>query len=603
MSGGGGDALDLLVVANYDGSDATATRDFLFGFNAYSRHRFHYVLDSRRLGPELDLDLFDGVLVFWSASLVRPHLDAALRQRLRAARGLKVVLLQDEFQDVDLRVARLAEIGAQVIYTCVAERDHEEFYPAAQLPTLAARHTILPGYVPARLANHRAAHPSCVRPLDVGYRSRAPPFSLGDLARHKVWMSERLGPACRARGLRVDLSVGELDRLYGAAWVRFLSRARCVLGSPSGASVIDRTGEIRRNTERHLARHPASSYEEVRTRFFAGLDGRLAIDTVSSRVFEATALGCALVQVRGDYGGVLEPDHHYLAIAADYGNLDEVVAKIADAGFCRAMAATAHRELVASDRYSYRTFVQEFDAQLARHAAPRRGRGRRLAGFHLRRSLLHGQPFLPAGAGCVVVPLPLPLLTAGLRSLPVDHLPTGPVVGRLLRHPRGFVDKLRAFGGLLLRRPPARALLRQLLAGAAPVALARLVEDLLKLAVVADARRGALRSLEPFFVDVAFEAETGSLWLISRRPVPDPRRAPMRAPLPRGPQVRQVIWDHSEIGAEVTYFTGRRRPHTLSIGTGGVYRCEALATLCRAAPGTAVTQVLAFLGVGGAEEG
>lgn len=602
-----GPALDVLVIAAYDGADAWAIRDFLFSFRAYSRHRYHYVLDPRRLGPEVDLAAFDVVLLFWSASLLGPAVGEALRDRLARCAALKVVFAQDEHQDVALRVARLAELGAGVVCTCAAERDHEAFYPARRLPRLEGRYTVLPGYVPAYLEDHpawrRAAAGTRRRPLDVGYRSRAPPMWLGDLARHKVLVAERLGAACGDARLRTDLSVRELDRLYGAAWLRFLARSRCVLGSPSGASVVDLDGTIRRDCARHLARDPDAPYAAVRSRYFAQRDGALAIDTVSARVFEAAALGCTLVHVAGAYGGVLEPGRHYLPVAPDYGNLDEVVAGIGDHGYCRELAAHAHRDLVASGRYGYRRFVAGFDAILARHAR-RRSAGRRpAAAFHLRRAALHGQPFLPVGAGCAVAPLPLPLATAALRRLPLARVPAGPLLRRVVRHPRGFADRLLGLTRLLASEPPARALLRARRLAATPPATWRLLEDLLKLAVAVRARRVSRSAPQPWAVDLELAAEDGVLWLVSRAAAaPAPAAEPDAAALVAA-RVRKVVWDHARVGCEVTAAVGRRRVATFSLGEGGVYRCAAISSLCRDAGERVVPVLASWLGAPGARRG
>ena len=303
--------LAVLVLSTFDGSNASAIADFLFSFNAYSRHRYYYVFDCRRL-DDVNFSAFDVVLVFWSAPLLGPDLGEGVRARLRAVRALKVVFLQDEFGDVRRLDAALAEMGAQVLFTCAAERDHETFYPSSAIPSLLARHTVLPAYVPEAIVNRPGFGRE--RSIDVSYRSREAPYYFGDLAQHKRLLADRFEQPCRERGLRTDISVRELSRLYGSAWVRFLSDCRCVLGSPSGASVIDFSGTIRKECERHLARHPEATYEEVKGRFFADLDGRVVIDTVSARVFEAVALGCTLVHVEGEYAGVLEPERHYIPI-------------------------------------------------------------------------------------------------------------------------------------------------------------------------------------------------------------------------------------------------------------------------------------------------
>ena len=130
--------------------------------------------------------------------------------------------------------------------------------------------------------------------------------------------------------------------------MKFLRDCRCVLGTSSGASVVDFTGEIRRACERHLALRPDASYPDVKARFFADADWKVVIDTVSPRVFEAAALGCTLVQHEGLYGGILRPDEHYICVRRDYSNAADVIDRVQDRGFCREMAERTHRDLIAS---------------------------------------------------------------------------------------------------------------------------------------------------------------------------------------------------------------------------------------------------------------
>src|SRR5262249_31049313 len=151
-------------------------------------------------------------------------------------------------------------------------------------------------------------------------------------------LAQRFPAIAEAHGLTHDISIREHDRLYGRRWISFLLASRCVLGSPSGASVVDFTGRIRRDCDRYLTLHPEASYAEVKAKFFAEVDGKVVIDTSSARLFEAAALGATLVHIEGLYRGMLVPDVHYIQVARDYGNVAEVVDRIKDRAFCAALA-------------------------------------------------------------------------------------------------------------------------------------------------------------------------------------------------------------------------------------------------------------------------
>lgn len=236
--------LRILVLSTFNGRSADVIRDYLFAFNAYSRHRYFYVFDCGDLDDDFDFRAFDVILIFWNVDLLGSDLGRPARERIRAAPALKVLFLQDEYRDVRPMNAAMRALGIQVMFTCVADADHETFYPRSLVPSLEATYGVLTGYVPAYL--ERRPRPSAeTRPLDLGYRSRDTPFWLGDLGREKRIIADRFQAISAAHGLRADISVREVDRLYGGRWVSFLRRSRCVLGTASGASVVDLTGEIR----------------------------------------------------------------------------------------------------------------------------------------------------------------------------------------------------------------------------------------------------------------------------------------------------------------------------------------------------------------------
>lgn len=387
--------LKILVLSTFDSRNANVIRDFLFSFNGYSIHDYYYIFDCRILDEHTDFSIFDVILVFWSLYLPGLELSEEAQDKIRQSRALKVLFLQDEYRDVRLFNQIMSQLGVQVMFTCVAEKDHEVFYPQRLIPSLQATYTVLPGYVPAYLEAYQFA-PQNSRPLDISYRSRIVPYYLGDLGQEKKIIANRFQEIARTHGFKSDISVQEQDRIYGNRWIRFMKSSRIVLGTPSGASVIDFTGEIRRNCEDYLILHPEATYEEVKQKIFAEEDWKVVIDTVSPRIFEAAALGCTMVMHEGYYAGILQPGKHYIAVRKDYSNINEVVDQMRDKNYCRQLAQQAHRELVASGEYSYRTFIQRFDQILSRHVnQPIAVHSFSKAAFYARNYLKYGETIIP----------------------------------------------------------------------------------------------------------------------------------------------------------------------------------------------------------------
>ena len=596
----GEERLKILILSTYEGMDANAVRDYLLSFRLHSRHDYYYVLDCRRLDGRLDLRPFDVIVIFWDVFLLGPELADVVRAQIARAPAVKVVFLQDEYRDVRAVNQAMAELGVRLAFTCVAEADHRVFYPAEAIPTLEGLYTVLPGYVPRYLEETRL-DVAAPRAIDIGYRSRAMPFYLGDLGQDKTVIAERFQALARAQRLVGDISVLERDRLYGRQWVKFLRECRCVLGTSSGASVVDFTGEIRRACERHLALCPDASYPEVKARFFADADWKVMIDTVSPRVFEAAALGCTLVQHEGLYGGILRPDEHYICVRRDYSNTADVIDRVQDRGFCREMAERTHRDLIASGRYSFQAFARWFDGVLDKHVPGRGGEGPVSAiRFYGEGYLRRRQAIVPWGTGFVVTPSAQ--LVHHLARLALERLPRarrGPLMSRLIHNPAGIARKGLAVWRLLRRDRGLRYILavyRRQPGLRRAVRLHAVLDDLLRLDLVLAARRGTLRSRQPFTVEWEFDPVEGALVAVSARaPAGGGGPAARAEPNLAGPvlvpqaldalaqrRVRALVWDHAAVAQQVVCQVGRSRWLTFTLGPGGVYRFRALEQLYQA---------------------
>ena len=593
------------MLSTFDGTDANVSRDFLFSFHAYSRHAYRYVFDCRTLDARTDFSAFDVILVSWSVDFLAPELSEAARERIARSRAVKVLFRQDEHRDVRAVNEAMRQLAVDVVYTCAAERDHDVFYPSAVVPSLRAVHTVLPGYVPGYLESFTP--PSGPRALDVSYRSRVMPFYLGDLGQEKRVIAERFQPIAARHGLRADISVREQDRLYGRRWLDLLRASRCVLGTASGASVIDFTGEIRRDCERYLALHPEATYEDVKARFFADVDGKVVIDTVSPRVFEAAATRSTMVHHEGAYGGILEPDRHYIVVKRDYANVSDVVDRIKDHAWCRRVAAQAHEDLVASGRYSYRAFAAMVDAHLAQDVG-RPAASRRVSpvAFYARNYVRHGQTIVPWRQTFLVVPsadLAFEMARRVLARAPRARF--GPSLSRLVQNPKNFLVKATVTWGLALTTPPLRRLLRAFVRARADGGTTRLfdvLDDLRKLWLVHQSQTGRLVTRQPFVLTFDFDASSGTLTLRSRAPIrgedrPSSLPSDADAALAAG-AVTLLVWDHSALGHQIVYLAGRRRWMTAGLGPGGVHRFDAVSTLYRSSPRRIAGALRSLLGSG-----
>src|SRR5207248_9476959 len=165
------------------------------------------------------------------------------------------------------------------------------------------------------------------------------------------------------------------DAVLGDRWFPFIASARAVLGSESGASAIDRRGELVAAERAMLAEQSGLTFEEFDAAMPAGWDGQLP-GSVGPRHLEAAAARTCQVLVEGSYDGILEPEVHYLPVRADGSDVADVVERLADHKLVEATATRAYADLVLSGRYGYAALA----AHLERVLDEERPAGRQPAG-------------------------------------------------------------------------------------------------------------------------------------------------------------------------------------------------------------------------------
>jgi hypothetical protein len=149
-----------------------------------------------------------------------------------------------------------------------------------------------------------------------------------------------------------------------------------MLGVESGASVFDFTGQIQARVEKYLAIHPDADFEEIQGRFFRAEEGKIRLNQISPRCFEAAALRTAMVLYEGEYSGILKPWRHYIPLKKDFSNFGEVLDAIRDVDRLQALASRTYDEIACNAQYSYATLAAQTDDVIERIAAQKGHRGR-----------------------------------------------------------------------------------------------------------------------------------------------------------------------------------------------------------------------------------
>ena len=256
------------------------------------------------------------------------------------------------------------ELGIDLVFTHVSPQHIPEVW-GRYTPRARAIFN-LPGYVDDGLlsAAHRFALPDEARDLDVSYRGRPLPPHMGAGSQEKRVIGERFKELAAATSLRVDIETSEVDRLYGDAWYRLLGRSRATLGVESGVSFMDLEDECHAEYLRYRQEGREPTLEELQAGALGRWDGNIPYRTLGPRHFEAAAFRICQVLFDGEYSGAMQPMVHYVPLAKDFSNFDEVVAIIQDPEQRRRIADRAHQDLIASGRYGYAGLIELVDREL-----------------------------------------------------------------------------------------------------------------------------------------------------------------------------------------------------------------------------------------------
>lgn len=342
---------------------AATCRDHFFAFKRYSKFQVHEVSNLGGFPPWIRLEDFDVLVIHYTIYTIMEHyLMPETVEKIRNFKGIRVLYIQDEYRRINQIKDKMRELKIDLLFTCVPEEEIEKVY----FDVPAKKINVLTGYVPEKLAKTRSPQVHG-RSIGVGYRARKLSAWYGALAQEKWQIVDSFKanfPAHAKAKYSLDLSYHEEERLYGAKWDRFLKDCRTVLGVESGASVFDFTGEIELEIEAYERSHPNATFEEIRDKFLTDIDGKIRLNQISPRCFEAACLRTPMILFEGDYSGVLKPWRHYIPLKKDFSNIDEVCAKIDDTEFLQKMADITYDEVALNPEFSFRAMIEKFDREV-----------------------------------------------------------------------------------------------------------------------------------------------------------------------------------------------------------------------------------------------
>jgi hypothetical protein len=158
-----------------------------------------------------------------------------------------------------------------------------------------------------------------------------------------------------ARGLRCDIRAGRWSRMPRDQWAAFLNRSRTLIGAESGTYYLNQKGALLdRARTYNLKERQNATFDEVFTKFFAGVPRGVSGKSISSRHFEAIGTKTCQVLIEGDYNGILKAGEHYIPVRPDLSDIDEAIRALRDPAYCRAIAERTHDLAMSAHTYDRR---------------------------------------------------------------------------------------------------------------------------------------------------------------------------------------------------------------------------------------------------------
>ena len=557
--------LSILLLCDNDKKHANTILEHIGAFIKFSKHDVH-IFNPRgnKFNKSLDLNEFDVVVIHYSLVIISDHyLAPDFREKIRYFRGLKIQFIQDDYRWVDKISEMMRYLGINVLFTLVP-RDRISAVWEERLPGVVQFST-LAGFVPDGIASLETV-PIESRPVDVGYRGRILPYWLGWLSQEKAWIAQGFLERAAKYGLRCDIAWREEDRIYGRDWYRFISLCKATLGTESGASITDFDGTIEQQVKwylqvkKYLMNNSEADFFEIHREILEPHEGNVMMNVISPRIFEAISLRTALILFPGEYMGIIEPWVHYIPLEKDYSNMAEVVEKLSDTKFLQEITERAYADVVASNRYSLRTFIQEFDDVVTKLGKP------------------HGKSFKIRYR-----------FSKFERYLYQSIKPFMKVVAKIFRR-LGVCIGLKE----MLRNPALRKLLFKHVSNTRAwreVPLEKFLRELVLLDFLRRVQLGRESGNNHFKILTIQDFKKHELVFISQ-PETDAIRLDIQGNFVNyvdssftwtdleyvinNGGVKQILWDHSALGTTINYPIGRSRSITIKVGSNGIEKFDSL---------------------------
>lgn len=198
------------------------------------------------------------------------------------------------------------------------------------------------------------------REIDIGYRSYEAPWYLGNM--EKTEIAEYFLSNSARLGLSIDVSMDPAKRFDAKRYAAFLNSCRGQIGTESGGDYFELTDATRNRVNAYMKANPRAAWHDVKSRFFDTYGNSMPMRIISGRQVEAAACKTVQILFDGRYNDYFQADEHYIPLKKDFSNIEDVVRKFRDVGYCERLVDKAY-DVVMSE-LTYGRLIEKFSSAL-----------------------------------------------------------------------------------------------------------------------------------------------------------------------------------------------------------------------------------------------
>ncbi len=164
--------------------------------------------------------------------------------------------------------------------------------------------------------------------------------------------------------MKYNISTNIKNTFLGDDWLKFLLSCKYTIGVEGGSSILDPDGEIKKRVDLFIKKNPKANFSTVKKYCKLNMRGNLNLKALSPRHLEACMTKTCQILIEGNYGGILIPWKHYIPLKKDFSNIDKVISIIKNDISRKKIITRTYKDIVASNKYSYQTFVNKIENEI-----------------------------------------------------------------------------------------------------------------------------------------------------------------------------------------------------------------------------------------------